>query len=613
GLLGSYDRIFHDHGEDFGDWYATQDQMIFAGNLAVTQSGSSETEYYWEIYHLMGDPSLMVYFGVPPVLNATYIPIIPLGSTTFTVNTEPYAYVAVSMENILYGAAIADNLGVANITITPFETPGTANVVATKQNRSPFISTVVVANPTGPYVVFNSKQLHDALGNDEEKADFGENYTLDISLQNVGSDTANSVSATLSTTDTYVTITDNTENWGDINNGAISSQNNVYAFTVNDSVPDQHIAAFTLTITDNNSNTWVGTFNITLNAPVLTIGNFTINDASGNNNGRLDPGETADIIISCSNTGHADAANTISAISSLDSYITINSASADLGTLISGGGTASASFNITVNSSAVIGSFATFNNMLISGTYSAQKSIHTIIGIVEEDWETNNFTKYPWVLGGAAVWTITNVNPFDGIYSAKSGKIPDSETSELSISLNVLIDDSISFYKKVSSEEDFDFLKFYIDGNLQREWSGQNAWSRSVFPVTAGIHTVKWTYEKDESTIGGDDLAWIDNIIFPAVQFISSVDESTSPISSFEIYPIPIDNNTVFSYTINDDSPVSIIIFNSLGQEVKSIVNRNQPKGIYTITTDLSKLRTGIYFCKLTTKSAGIIKKIIVK
>ena len=42
----------------------------------------------------MGDPSLMPYIGVPNNLIVNHQPIIPLGSSTFTVNTEENAYVA---------------------------------------------------------------------------------------------------------------------------------------------------------------------------------------------------------------------------------------------------------------------------------------------------------------------------------------------------------------------------------------------------------------------------------------------------------------------------------------------------------------------------------------
>ena len=612
--LGSYDRTFHDHGENFGDWYATQGQMVFAGNLAVTQSGNSSMEYYWEIYHLMGDPSLMVYFGVPPALTATYPALIPLGSTTFTVNTEPYAYVAVSMGGVLHGAAIADNLGVAIVNITPFSSPGTADVVATKQNRSPFISTVVVANPSGPYIVFSSKLLHDIAGNNNGQADFAEDCTLDITLENVGSSIANSVSAILSTSDSYVTITDNTQTWGNINTSATSIQNNGYSFKVNDTCPDQHIVAFTLTIIDANSNTWTGTFNITLNAPSLAIGNFTINDATGNNNGKLDPGETVDLIIPYTNNGHANATNTIAAISSTDSYITVNTASVNLGTLNSLGGTANGTFNITVSPSAVIGSFATFNNTVTSGLFVVQKTIHAIIGVVEEDWETNNFTKYPWVQGSSSAWTINSVNPYDGLHDAKSGSIPDTDTSEFNISFNVLVDDSISFYKKVSSELNYDYLKFYIDNIEQGSWSGEEPWSRSVYPVTTGIHTFTFSYEKDYSTIGGTDHAWVDDIIFPPVVNPStSVNGLNESANTLVCFPNPFKHITTISYNLENPENVSIKIYNALGQEISTIVNNeSQPAGSHSVNFNAVGLSAGIYQCILTSDSKTIISKLMV-
>ena len=58
--LGAYDRLFHTHGESSDGWAITQGQILLAGNLAVQSSPSSYKQYYWEIYHLMGDPSLRV-------------------------------------------------------------------------------------------------------------------------------------------------------------------------------------------------------------------------------------------------------------------------------------------------------------------------------------------------------------------------------------------------------------------------------------------------------------------------------------------------------------------------------------------------------------------------
>ncbi len=83
-----------------GNGIRTMDQMVFAGNLAVTEGAPGSAQYYWEAYNLMGDPSLMVYFSEPPAMSVSYDPLIPLGNPTFTVNAVPYAYVAVSLNGL---------------------------------------------------------------------------------------------------------------------------------------------------------------------------------------------------------------------------------------------------------------------------------------------------------------------------------------------------------------------------------------------------------------------------------------------------------------------------------------------------------------------------------
>jgi hypothetical protein len=95
--IGAYDGTFHDHGEPVSDWFITQGQMTICGNFAVEESTSSLKTYYWEIYHLMGDPSLMIYYSVPPTLTATYANPLMIGMTSLAVATEPYAYIALSV------------------------------------------------------------------------------------------------------------------------------------------------------------------------------------------------------------------------------------------------------------------------------------------------------------------------------------------------------------------------------------------------------------------------------------------------------------------------------------------------------------------------------------
>jgi hypothetical protein len=488
--------------------------MVSAGNLAVTQAGGNEN-YYWEIYHLMGDPSLMVYFSQPPDATANYAGLMPLGSSSFTVNTDPYALVAISKDGVLHGAAVADETGTAEVTMfDPIAVPGVADVVITGQNLKPYIGEVVVQSPTTAYVLFEEMTIDDSNGNSNGLVDFSEYILLDVTLQNLGTVTGTNLVATLSTTDEYVTVDTDTHNWPDITANNSVEQTGAFAFTVSDVVPDQQVVQFTLDVTDG-TDTWNSTFNVTLNSPVLIAGSFYIDDSYGNDNGRLDPGETADIVISNTNDGGCDALNSIASAITNSGILSLNNATYDLETIATGE-TKQSVFNVTVDASAQIGDVADISYTLESAPYSTNMVMSLTIGLLVEDFETGDFSAYEWSFNGDAEWVIDDATYYEGSYSAKSGSIVDEQTSSLVISINVTTDDQISFYRKVSSESNYDYLRFYIDGVQIDEWSGEVDWEEVSFPITAGEHTFTWSYEKDYSVSNGDDCAWVDYIVFPS-------------------------------------------------------------------------------------------------
>ncbi|MDD3740286.1 MAG: C25 family cysteine peptidase, partial [Bacteroidales bacterium] len=137
----AYDHLFHENEEDP---YITAYQMAYIGNMSVTESSSSEKQYYWEIYHVMGDPSLMPYVGVPDELDASYLATIPIGMSSLTVTTEPDAYVAFSIDGVLFDAKLADGSGIAVLEFEPLTNVATGLVVVTKQFRAPHIGEVMI-------------------------------------------------------------------------------------------------------------------------------------------------------------------------------------------------------------------------------------------------------------------------------------------------------------------------------------------------------------------------------------------------------------------------------------------------------------------------------------
>jgi len=131
-----------------------------------------------------------------------------------------------------------------------------------------------------------------------------------------------------------------------------------------------------------------------------------------------------------------------------------------------------------------------------------------------EGFETGNFDKFDWRHYGNANWVISTLAKNSGTYSARSGLIFDDESSSLEIMLDC-VDGEISFYRKVSSESGFDYLKFYIDRIEKSRWSGDRDWAKVFYSVTEGTHTFTWTYSKDSTVSSGYDSAWIDDVEFP--------------------------------------------------------------------------------------------------
>ena len=586
--LGAYDCWMHENGEHQNDWFITQAQILHAGNLAVTEAGGAE-QYYWEIYHLMGDPSLMPYVGIPTSLNVSHNAILPTGASSFVVNSEENSYVALSMNGILLDAQLCDASGVVNLNFSPISNVGNIDIVVTKQFKQPYISTIQATSPNGPYVNVTNNFITDINGNNNSLADYSETVNLDVDLFNLGGGSSQNLNLVLSSTDQYITIIDSLETVSSINSNQTITTTNAFIFQIADLVPDQHVAIFQLNISDNQGNIWNSNINVTLNSPILNHISFTVNDLIlGNGNGKLDAGENLELIVEVNNTGHADAYNLTANLSSLSSYITLNSSSASL-PLLNTTQSQIVSFNITVDNNTPVGTNIIFPFNINDQIYSYQTDFSEFAGEINEDYESGDFSNYSW-LQGTFPWVVDANQIYEGSYSSRSAfNLPDGEESELSIYVNVLSPGDISFYKFVSSEFNFDFLKFKINGTKVGEWSGEDSvWSFVSFPVNnTGTHTFKWEYDKDGSWSDGDDCAWIDYIVFPPIYVNQTIINDND--FRMNIYPNP--SLGIFNLSFNDNKKHNIEITNLSGKQflyVEDIISDYK--------FDFSKLPAGSYF-----------------
>ncbi len=164
-----------------------------------------------------------------------------------------------------------------------------------------------------------------------------------------------------------------------------------------------------------------------------------------------------------------------------------------------------------INGNIALSNIGNATGNTISFTYTPQSSLPIAVDSFE-----SGFTYLPWTFSGDSNWTITTANHYNGIKSAKSGFISETQSSVMQTSITCNAG-QVSFFYKISSEVNNDFLNFYIDDILQNQWSGESNWGMVSFNISAGGHILKWEYIKNESLTDGTDCAWVDYLSYPFI------------------------------------------------------------------------------------------------
>ena len=76
-------------------------------------------------------------------------------------------------------------------------------------------------------------------------------------------------------------------------------------------------------------------------------------------------------------------------------------------------------------------------------------------------------------------------------------------------------------------------------------------------------------------------------------------------------YPNPFNPSTVISYFLPTKENIRIVIFNNLGETIKTLVNEIQPGGDYKVTVNLSNFASGIYLLRMIAGDFNATRKMI--
>lgn len=116
--------------------------------------------------------------------------------------------------------------------------------------------------------------------------------------------------------------------------------------------------------------------------------------------------------------------------------------------------------------------------------------------------------------------------------------------------------------------------------------------------------------------LGDVNRTWYDGISFAKVDSLSTttISENINSPAKFSLsqnYPNPFNPSTTITFELSKDEKVSLKIYNSLGQEVTTLINKEMSRGKHNITWNAQKIASGIYFYNIDTGYNSAVKKMI--
>ncbi|MFO7895611.1 MAG: C25 family cysteine peptidase [Candidatus Cloacimonadales bacterium] len=178
---------------------------------------------------LMGDPGLELWTGVPEELDVTYSSNLSLGTNYLQVEVKDASglpledawVTALQGDDIIFSTDFTDANGLVTLPVANGE-EGSVELTVTAHDFMPHLGEFTIGEAANS-VVMQSYEILDPSGNNDGWANPGETVTLQITAQNMGSSTANNISAELSSLLAGITFDTATASFGNITAGSTAT------------------------------------------------------------------------------------------------------------------------------------------------------------------------------------------------------------------------------------------------------------------------------------------------------------------------------------------------------------------------------------------------------
>ncbi len=612
--LGAFDRFLHTHGEPYTQTAATAGEILQAGTFGLAQMGMTYENYYWEIYNLLGDPSLMPYLGVPQNITLRCPDSLPFGASKIVVHGMPHTRVAFWQDSILLSSVRLDANGDATAIFSQPLSLSPLVVVATAQFCKPFTDTISIYIQTAPNVVITDGFVSDTFGVGivNQRVASGEAFDFDFVLLNAGSDTAKNVVLELQSLDGRCFVPTTLYNIGDMPAFDTVRTNGVFSFVPNPYLRENEIVSLKATVFTDSTATCERRFDFLIRSANIETGLVEILH-NGIPATSLQKGGSYTLRLPACNIGSrfSDTINTVARMESRFGRVLLPDTIAILPLAPQASDTAE--FVFSVNADAI--SYIDINIAIIYGDTVCELPLRLPLDKAEETFETGDFSLFSWDTTHPNAWFIDTIATlaYAGRYCARSANITHKQQSVLSITLTTIADDTISFYRRTSTEASSDYLSFAVDGVVKGKWAGSGQWERMAYFVPRGKHEFAWIYEKDASLDGGINCVWIDNITFPlSITDTTCLSEPTEGIfevgqeKKCRVFPNPAKGYFVVENTGNEQFEVRIN--DCFGKNVDKMSILPSERSYY----ETAELRSGVYILIFTGKNDSFAEKIII-
>ena len=517
-VWGAYDNMWPDFMPTYGTQHETNYILPAFGNAAGkfflkqsswTDSGVKEITYY--LFHQHGDPYMNLYSEIPQHLDVEMLPVLVAGSGQYRLKVDEGANICLTVNDQIIGYDIGTG-ETQDIAITP-QVPGTTvKLTIKKQNYYRYEHLLATIPAEGPYLIFNDVQINDANGNENQVADYNETCDLNVSIHNVGSESINDITATLSCTDPRVQVLQNQTHYGAINAGEVLLADNPFTVHFDETIEDQETVRLSLEFTSGSHN-YRDSIDVKINAPILNYTHVSLTNSEGEPTDRFFQGQTTLMTFDITNSGHSRSLEVDNTLAIHAPFLDIAESQIDLES-IEAGETAQVTFQVDIHNDSPKGNILDYTLDLQSGIRDCHWESPISLGYMTEDFEDEELNpNISWTLGtGSKKWYITEDSTAIEGQCLRSPNLSINNNAKLSIVVQSPTPESFTFLHKTSAIGDSE-LELKVNNKTVGSWGGETDWESSTFELKEGSNLIIFTFKKKSQS--DDDYAMIDHLLFP--------------------------------------------------------------------------------------------------